>query len=75
MQVLINEQKIYFWNCINNFIHDFYLSKKNSTNKFKIQEIKIENNFILSERELLKILSFLYEKEIFFLKTKDIEKN
>ena len=52
----------------------FISQKKNSTNKFKIQEIKIENNFILSERELLKILSFLYEKEIFFLKTKDIEK-
>ena len=44
----------------------FISQKKNSTNKFKIQEIKIENNFILSERELLKILSFLYEKEIFF---------
>ena len=52
----------------------FISQKKNSTNKFKIQEIKIENNFILSEKELLKNLSFLYEKEIFFLKTKDIEK-
>ena len=39
----------------------FISQKKNSTNKFKIQEIKIENNFILSERELLKNLSFLYE--------------
>ena len=59
---------------INKWTKIYFGIVTNSTNKFKIQEIKIENNFILSERELLKNLSFLYEKEIFFLKTKDIEK-
>ena len=74
MQVLINEQKFIFGIALIILFTTFISQKKNSTNKFKIQEIKIENNFILSERELLKNLSFLYEKEIFFLKTKDIEK-
>ena len=34
-----------------------------------IKEIKIENNFIIKKTEIKKDLSFLYNTNIFFLKT------
>ena len=41
----------------------FISQKKNSTNKFKIQEIKIENNFILRRENYLKFcLSYMKKK-------------
>ena len=45
----------------------FISQKKITINKFKIQEIKIENNNILEDRELIKAFSFLYNKNLIFL--------
>jgi cell division protein FtsQ len=42
--------------------------------RFNIKEIKIENNFILNDKNLKKKLTFLYESNLFFLNTFDIEK-
>ena len=44
-------------------------------NKFEIKEIKIENNNILKEQELIQIFSFLYNKNIFFLNSYELKKN
>ena len=39
-----------------------FISQNNyKINKFEIKEIKIENNKILKDQELIKIFSFLYE--------------
>ena len=43
----------------------FISQKEFSINKFKIKEIKVENNEIIKEEELIKDLSFLYNKNIF----------
>ncbi|MDA8771296.1 FtsQ-type POTRA domain-containing protein [Candidatus Pelagibacter bacterium] len=42
--------------------------------KFSIKEIKIENNFILKEKNIKKNLIFLYDSNLFFLDTLNIEK-
>ncbi len=44
-------------------------------NKFEIKEIKIENNEILDNQELIKIFSFLYSKNIIFLNSYELKKN
>ena len=44
-------------------------------NKFQIKEIKIENNEILKDQELIKIFSFLYSKNIIFLNSYILKKN
>ena len=41
--------------------------------KFNIEEIKIENNFILKDIEIKNNLNFLYDKNLFFFKTSSIE--
>ena len=41
----------------------------------KINEIIIENNLIINESEIKKDLSFLYSKNLFFIKNSDINKN
>mgnify|MGYP001176363563 CR=1 FL=1 len=46
----------------------------NFNNYFKIKEISIENNKILNSSEVKNELSFLYEKNLFFLKNKTIKK-
>ena len=45
------------------------------SNKFNIKEIKIENNFILKDEEIKKDLFFLYNTNLIFLKTFEIEKH
>ena len=45
-----------------------------SINKFNIEEIKIENNFILKDKNIKKDLVFLYSKNLIFLNNSDIEK-
>ncbi len=45
------------------------------SNKFNIKEIKIENNFILKDEEIKKDLLFLYNNNLIFLKTFEIEKH
>ena len=42
--------------------------------KFKIKEITIENNFILKDSEIKKILAPIYGKNLFFLKNSNIKK-
>ena len=52
----------------------FISQQKSSIDKFKIKEIKIENNKVLKDKEIKKNLSFLHEKNIFFFKKSEIEK-
>ena len=42
--------------------------------KFNIEQIIIENNFLISEKEIKKSLSSIYDKNLLFLKNKEIEK-
>ena len=52
-----------------------FISKKNFTIKnLTINEIRFENNKIVSNEELIKDLSFLYNKNIIFLNTLEIKK-
>ena len=52
-----------------------FISEKNFTIKnLTINEIRFENNKIVSNEELIKDLSFLYNKNIIFLKTLEIKK-
>ena len=52
----------------------FISQKKIKINEFKIKEIKIENNNILEERELINLFSFLYNKNLIFLNSYEINK-
>ena len=57
------------------FLLSTYKSQKLfSIEIFNIKEIKIENNSILSEKNIKKNLNFLYDSNLFFLNTFDIEK-
>ena len=42
------------------------------SSKFKIEQIKIENNSILKERDIKKNLAHLYEKNIFIIDNQNI---
>ena len=42
--------------------------------KFNIKEIIIENNVLLSEKDIKRSLSSIYDKNLLFLKNKEIEK-
>ena len=53
----------------------FISQNKFTINKFIIKEIKIENNKILEDQELIKIFSFLYSKNIIFLNSYELRKN
>jgi len=52
----------------------FISQNKFKVNKFEIKEIKIENNDILQYQELIKIFSFLYNKNIIFLNSHELKK-
>jgi len=43
-------------------------------NKLNIQELKVENNYILKEEEIKKDLIFVYNTNLIFLNTSDIKK-
>ncbi len=43
------------------------------TSKFYIKKIIIENNLLLSEKDIKKSLSSIYDKNLLFLKNKEIE--
>ena len=52
-----------------------FISENNFTiKKLKINKIRFENNKIVSDEELIKDLSFLYNKNIIFLNTLEIKK-
>ena len=42
--------------------------------QFNINKIIIENNFLLSEKDIKKLLSPIYEKNLLFLRNKEIKK-
>jgi len=44
------------------------------SNKFNIEKIIIENNFILKDEDIKKDLFFLYDNNLIFLNTSDIKK-
>ena len=52
----------------------FISQEKITFNKFKIQEITIENNNILENQELIKVFSFLYNKNLIFLNSFELKK-
>ena len=53
----------------------FISQHKFTIDKFRIKEIKIENNEVLKDQELIKIFSFLYNKNIIFLSSYELKKN
>ena len=53
----------------------FISQNKFTIHKFEIKEIKIENNKILEDQELIDIFSFLYSKNIIFLNSYELKKN
>ena len=53
----------------------FISQNKFTIDKFRIKEIKIENNEVLRDQELKQIFSFLYNKNIIFLNSYEIKKN
>ena len=53
----------------------FISQNKFTINKYGIKEIKIENNEILDDQELIKIFSFLYNKNIIFLNSYELKQN
>ena len=52
----------------------FISQKKFTINKFKIEEIKIENNNILEDKYLIQVFSFLKNKNLIFLNSYEINK-
>ena len=52
----------------------FISQKKISINNFKIKHIEIENNKVIKNQELIKDLSFLYNKNMIFLNSFEINK-
>ena len=52
----------------------FISQEKIRINNFKIQEIKIENNSILENQELIEFFSFLYDKNLIFLNSYELKK-
>ena len=53
----------------------FISQNKLKINELTIKEIKFENNEILKDQELIKIFSFLYNKNIIFLNSYELKKN
>ena len=52
----------------------FISQNKFKINNLQIKEIKIENNEILKDQELIKIFSFLYEQNIILLSSNELKK-
>ena len=52
----------------------FISQKKVTISKFKIREIIIENNKIFEDQELINVFSFLYNKNIIFLNSRELKK-
>ena len=50
------------------------INEKLTISKFDLKEIKIENNLIIKEEDLKRSLKSIYNKNLIFLKNKEIEK-
>ena len=47
--------------------------KKINISKFNLKTIKIENNFLIKDSEIKKLLVSIYDRNLIFLKSKEIE--
>ncbi len=56
------------------FLTTIISKKKLTISKFDIKEIRIENNSLVKEKEIKKLLSPIYNENLLFLKNKDIER-
>ena len=56
------------------FLTTITLNQKIIITKFNIKEINIENNILLSSKEVKKLLIPIYETNLFFLKYEEVEK-
>jgi cell division protein FtsQ len=48
--------------------------QKMQITKFNLKEINIENNFLLKKKDIRKLLSSIYDKNLIFLNNKEVEK-
>ena len=48
-------------------------AKKINISKFNLKKIKIENNFLIKDSEIKKLLVSIYDRNLIFLKNKEIE--
>ena len=48
-------------------------AKKINISKFNLKTIKIENNFLIKDSEIKKLLVSIYDRNLIFLKSKEIE--
>ena len=74
MLALIDEKKVIFAIALLILLTTITSEKKISISKFNLNEIIIENNFLLTDQEIRRSLSFLYGKNLLFLKNDEIEK-
>ena len=56
------------------FLTTITLNQKIIITKFNVKEINIENNILLSSKEVKKLLIPIYETNLFFLKYEEVEK-
>ena len=70
-------KKSLFWLIIFFILLTSYTPKFSFIPNFRlnIEEINVENNLILNSDEIKKKINYLYEKNLFFLNVKNIEKN
>ena len=69
------KKKLIFFSVLLILLSTYIPQKKITISGFKIKEIKIENNTILEDDELIEAFSFLYGKNIIFLNSFEINKN
>ena len=56
------------------FLTTIISKQKLLISKFNIKEIRIENNSLVTEREIQKLLNPIYNESLLFLKNKEIER-
>ena len=66
MQVLINEKRAVIAITVTYIIFNNFFTKKIQISKFNLKEIKVENNIILENKDLKKLLIPSYDKNLIF---------
>ena len=66
--------KNFFYAFVINVLFTTFNRKLASVSRLSIKKIIIENNKILTEAEIKKDLYYLYDKNLFLLKTKNLRK-